>query len=296
MLILAAGLSACNKDDIITDLNPEIPSTPTSPDTPDTPDNPGYEPGAAGGLLVYEYTPAPGQFINEFTDDISAAEAAQWAATRLAEGKYVSLGAFGGYITVGFGRHIGDFVITGNAFTNTGGSSNEPGIVYVMQDVNGNGLPDDEWYELRGSETGDPATLQDYAVTYYRPESPKSPVRWTDSLGAEGDIDYMGTFHRQDYYYPAWITTDSYTLRGTRLRDNSGINDINQWFTAPFVFGYVDNTGSNDDVFHISDAMSSDLSPVSLGYIDFIRIQTGVCGKCGILGEISTEVTGIHEL
>ena len=43
------------------------------------------------------------------------------------------------------------FAIQGNAFD----SSNEPGIVWVMQDVNGNGLPDDEWYELRGSETGE---------------------------------------------------------------------------------------------------------------------------------------------
>lgn len=40
-----------------------------------------------------------------------------------------------------------------------------------MQDVNGDGLPNDEWYELKGSEYGKPETIQDYAVTYFRPVS-----------------------------------------------------------------------------------------------------------------------------
>ena len=55
-----------------------------------------------------------------------------------------------------------------------------------MQDVNGNGLPDDEWYELKGSETGNGSTIQDYEVTYYRPASAHSNVYWTDNLGNSG--------------------------------------------------------------------------------------------------------------
>lgn len=46
-----------------------------------------------------------------------------------------------------------------------------------MQDVNGNGKPDDEWYELRGSETGGEWTVQEYAVTYYRPAGPRQGVK-----------------------------------------------------------------------------------------------------------------------
>ena len=69
------------------------------------------------------------------------------------------LGGWGGYIVVGFDHSIEnkggyDFSIKGNAFD----SSNEPGIVWVMQDVNGDGLPNDEWYELKGSEYGKPET------------------------------------------------------------------------------------------------------------------------------------------
>ena len=90
--------------------------------------------------------------------------------------KYVSLGSFGGYVIVGFDHSIPnkggyDFAIQGNAFLSDQGGSNEPGIVWVMQDVNGNGLPDDEWYELKGSETGNGSTIQDYEVTYRCPHA-----------------------------------------------------------------------------------------------------------------------------
>lgn len=67
-----------------------------------------------------------------------------------AENTWVSLGGWGGYIVVGFDHSIDNsssgykggynFSITGNAFK----GSSEPGIVYVMQDTNGNTLPDDD--------------------------------------------------------------------------------------------------------------------------------------------------------
>ena len=63
----------------------------------------------------------------------------------------------------------------------------------------------------------------------------------------------------------------------------------------PLESGYADNTGSNNDVFYIADAMFDDLSPVRLEYIDFIKIQTGVNGKCGPLGELSTEISEVSE-
>ncbi|MDE5595442.1 MAG: cell surface protein, partial [Muribaculaceae bacterium] len=165
-----------------------------------------YQAGSSTVAMVYEYVPAPGQFINEDVPSMTPDEAAGWAAGRLFDGEIVSLGGFGGYITVGFGHSIRNFSIKGNAFVNKGGASNEPGIVYVMQDVNCNGLPDDEWYELRGSESGKETCIQDYSVTYRRPSAPKSAVEWTDCFGEQGTIDYMASFHKQDYYYLSWIT------------------------------------------------------------------------------------------
>ncbi len=274
---------------------------------------------------VFEWIPAPGQFIGEtqsggMTGNETTHEAAvAWAEQRIGKKQYVSLGGFGGYIIVGFdhsivNRETGyDFAIAANAFFNlsTGdGGSNEPGIVYVSQDVNGNGLPDDEWYELRGSETGKAGTIQDYAVTYYRPSAPGMNVQWTDNRGSSGSIDYLAAFHRQDYYYPAWITAESYTLRGTRLQDRTTQDSATgMWDNSCFDWGYADNMGSdvlssNDsgggegqrNGFKIENAMYGDGSQIKLKYIDFIRVQTGVNSKAGWLGEVSTEVFAFEDL
>lgn len=274
---------------------------------------------------VYEWIPAPGQFIGEtsvggMTGNETTHEAAvAWAEKRLAAKNYVSLGGFGGYIIVGFDHSISktdgnyDFAVMANAFLNASsgdGGSNEPGIVYVMQDVNGNGLPDDEWYELRGSETGYSTTRQDYAVTYYRPSAPKMNVQWTDNYGGTGTIDYLSAFHRQDYYYPAWVQPDSYTLRGTRLQaKTTQDNSTGFWDNWAFGWGYADNIGSDNmagadgltgegqrNGFLIENAMYSDLTNINLQYIDFVKIQTGVNSKAGWLGEVSTEVFSVQDL
>lgn len=61
---------------------------------------------------VYEYTPAPGQFINElvsggFTGTETTPEAAvAYAEERMRKNTWVSLGGWGGYIVVGFDHSI----------------------------------------------------------------------------------------------------------------------------------------------------------------------------------------------
>ena len=275
---------------------------------------------------VYEYTPAPGQFINElqtggFDGTQTTPEAAiAYAEARMSQTKedgtpnpiWVSLGGFGGYIIVGFDHSIDnsgdyDLGILGNSFK----GSSEPGIVWVMQDENGNGLPDDTWYELAGSETGNEETIQDYAVTYYRPTGPKMPVQWTDNYGNSGEIDYLKAFHRQDYYYPLWIEEDSYTLTGTCLKarnfDASGNGTY--WVNAEYDWGYVDNFSPTDRLtdeananadananhFKISNAIDFECKPIHLDYIDFVKVQVGVNTKSGWLGEVSTEVFGFYD-
>ncbi|MBP5504694.1 MAG: hypothetical protein J6X89_01170 [Bacteroidales bacterium] len=250
---------------------------------------------------VYEYTPAPGQFINDPVSNPygtkTEAAALVWAKERLDEGKFVSLGGFGGYIVVGFDHSIVNlggytFAVYGNA--HSGGS--EPGIVWVAQDANGNGLPDDIWYELRGSDSSDDNTLRNYSVTYYRPAGKGEAVRWSDSEGEEGTIDYLAAYHTQDSYYPDWITTSSYTLTGTRLKahnyDQSG--DGSYWVNPDYNWGYADNFGGSN--FRIDDAMDAEGKPAGLKYIDFIKVQTAVNAKSGWLGELSTEVTGFEDL
>ena len=270
---------------------------------------------------VYEFLPAPGQYVNElgtagFSPDINTEQkASEYAYKRLNGRQYVSLGGWGGYIIVGFDHSIRnsggnyDFAIQGNAFNSSNGGSNEPGIVYVMQDTNGNGLPDDEWYELRGSQTGKEGTIQDYWCTYYRPAGPKMDVTWVDSEGKTGKIAYLGQFHSQDYYYPLWVHTDSYTLYGTRLPANNTVDPVTgYWANNAFPWGYADNIGSDclggDAVtgsgqmngFKISNAMYPDGTPITLSHIDFIKVQTGVNAQSGAIGENSCEVFSFQDL
>ena len=259
-------------------------------------------------LTVYEYTPAPGQFINEGSqDDIADDEAAAaWAAGQLAAGQAVSLGSFGGCLVAGFDRSIPantggdyDFAVSGNQFDNPQGASCEPGVVWVMQDVNGNGQPDDQWYELRGSEwraTDGPAS---FAVTYFKPMAPRLPVLWSDSHDTDGQVDYLPA-HSQNSYYPSWLPVGSYTLRGRLLPTRHEKDPVTGfWSNLPYDWGYADNTGSDllpgstATGFKISNAVLPDGTPVALTYIDFIMIQSAVLGQSGHLGEISTEVTAI---
>lgn len=270
---------------------------------------------------VYEFVPAPGQFINEsisgYSGESTAAEAVLYAEKRLRSGLYLSLGGFGGYVVAGFDHDIAngggyDLAIGGNQ-TET---ANEPGIVWVMPDDNGNGEPDDTWYELAGSDSGSDGaslgTVRGYEVTYYRPSAAGQPVRWSDNLGATGEIDYIASSHRQDFYYPAWIAEDSYTLSGTLLKarnyDRDG--DGQYWVNPAYDWGYADNLGSDCirggsveglpagmrfTLLKISNAVNADGERVHLDKIRFVKIQTGVNAKSGRLGETSTEVTAIKD-
>lgn len=258
---------------------------------------------------VFEFTAAPGQFVNENYTATTAADACAYAESRLKQKYYVSLGGFGGYIIVGFDHSIAntgdyDFAISGNSFD----TSSEPGIVWVMQDENGNGEPDDTWYELAGSDSGSAETIRDYAVTYYRPSGSGMAVPWVDNRGNSGTIDYQKAFHRQETYYPAWISADSYTLYGTCLKARNYQSGAD-WVQPPYDWGYVDNFSSidrlsdddnaeanaNPNHFKISNAVDFEGKPVKLEYIDFIKVQTGVNAKSGHLGELSTEVCDFYD-
>lgn len=261
---------------------------------------------------VFEYTPAPGQFINElktggFNGTQTTAEAAcQYAEQRFEKKNWVSLGGFGGYIVVGFDHNVlnfpkYDFSVIGNAYD----GSSEPAVVWVMKDENENGLPDDTWYELAGSETGKAETIQNYAVTYYRPIAPKMAVQWVDNQGNRGEVDYLEDYHNQDYYYPLWIEGDSYTLTGTCLQarsyDKSGEGKL--WINPHFDWGYADNASPEDfntrdksNMFDISNAIDSNGHSVALDYINFVKIQCAINFKCGWIGEVSTEVCGVKDI
>jgi hypothetical protein len=263
------------------------------------------EMGGSGGdatpaevdVEVVEYMPAPGQFVNEGYEARTMAEACSYAQERLSNGYFLSLGGFGGYVVVKFAEPVQntggyDFGIYGNSFQ----TSSEPGIVWVSQDANQNGMADDEWFELYGSESEKPTTLRNYTITYSRTDD-ATKIAWRDSEGASGLIE-RNAVHTQDYF-PAWVVGDEYSLSGTLLPDNAAWSDINQeWNLSPLEWGYADNYSAIDrydrraNMFRISDACTADGEVANLSHIDFVKVQSAINAVHAPIGETSTEVCG----
>lgn len=264
---------------------------------------------------VYEYMPAPGQFTNALpvatADDTPETMAAK-AEAAIADnvGKTVCLGAWGGYIVFGFDHPVTnslndyDFRITGNASyasyakdTSRKGGSAEPGIVMVSYDTNGNGLPDDPWYELAGSEYNSPSTVRRYAVTYTRPDG-LADIPWTDNRGGSGVVP-RNSFHQQDYF-PFWAP-DQLTFTGSLLAPNAvdeGENGQHSFILYSYDYGYADNHPNKTDgcKFCIRWAVDNNGNPVNLPAIHFVKVYTALQQVCGWIGETSTEITGAEDL
>ena len=242
---------------------------------------------------VYEYRPGMGQFVNllpkyeEGDDEQQMCRKCEKLIARNAGG-LVSLGGWGGYITFGFDHPVEnldgrDLQILGNAYYMTGTTtfgSSEPGIVMVSRDENGNGKPDDTWYELRGSLYDDPQTRHQVSKTYTR----------------EGDTLH-NEFHQQPYY-PQWLTEQQYTLTGSMLPPQS-VTINGQVVQRILPFGYADNKPNQDTEgtsLDLSWAIDANGNPVCLPTIDFVRVYTAVDEVNYPTGEISTEITGAIDL
>ena len=265
---------------------------------------------------VLEYQPAPGQHINKAPWGLpSSKESIVGGITGS-----LSLGAFGGYVIFKFENPVENhpdnpFGIDFTIFGNPSNTWSEPGIVWVMKDENGNGLPDDTWYELAGSDYFFSSTLKNYKVSYANPKmEAAADVLWTDNYGNTGYI-MKNEFHGQPYYpLPENFgsnLSDSLILKGTRIKDD--VDKSNPTLVKSYrrAFGYADNQlrgntritlpdnpytaeieNSGGDAFDIHWAVNENGEYVNLDLIHFIKVQTAVLADSGWLGEISTEITG----
>lgn len=304
LLTIPLIFASCGKDEVVED-------------TP-------YEPRPVGNSSsqyiskIFEYAPAPGQFVNAGLGDQAAA---QQLVGRANEG-LLSLGGYGGYLIFGFDHSVenkdgADIGIFGNPLTGEDMEWSEPGIVMVMQDLNGNGLPDDgEWFELAGSEYRKAETIKNYKITYYKPKSKEDDILWKDNQGNQGYI-LVNMFHNQAYY-PDWAKNQNeFSFTGTLLKNT--LKDGNIITNKPFEWGYVDN-GSEDfkqsmetkgkayNSFDISWAVNSKGNSVQLKHIDFVKVYTGQNSngnpyepikdnpRSRLLGEISTEIGGAVDI
>ena len=265
---------------------------------------------------VVEYTPAPGQYINStpWGDSGSASTIVGGVNGTLC------LGAFGGSVIFGFAYPVEDhsdnpygvdFTIYGNPLPEW----SEPGVVWVMKDENGNGEPDDTWFQLAGSDYYFSSTNHDYQVTYTDPGGTAAmDVSWKDHLGNQGFIKANST-HTQPYYpqpglFPA-VPSGEYMLTGTLIRGAVDVEHSPVNVSLKRAFGYVDNQvrgaepytvpdnpytpeveHSGGDAFDIGWAVDTNGNDVELDQIHFVKVQNGVLHQGGWLGEVSTEITG----
>ena len=260
---------------------------------------------------VYAYHPAPGQFIGEHYPDVYADDTYESILTRVdsaltgaAGNAMITLGAWGGSVTFGFDHDVqnrpgerdllvyGNVYFTGEMADGHAVSSSEPGIIWVSEDVNGNGLPDDPWYEIAGSASAQ--AIRDYQVTYYYSTE---DIQWIDNQGNTGSIK-RNSWHQQDTYFPYWESMDSLVFSGTLLPPNMYDKGNGVIRSVAYDYGYADNQ-PNDSLAAQIDldwAVDAEGQPVHLDAIRFVKVQTGVQVDWGISGEMSTEICGAADL
>jgi hypothetical protein len=233
-----------------------------------------------------------------------------------------SLGSVLGYEVWHLPNGANPLNIHGNPFAGW----SEAGIVWVQYDGNGNGIPDESWYELKGSEDDD-ARYRDlvnrrFAIRYIRGPNPpyyqwngtiyvynsaadtekvlwnrndgdhlSQPVYWVDAKGRTG---IMG-----GWPYRANLPDEGGTYAvysGTILRDNGGFVGDGYSLGLP-AFSYVDS-GGNDKypyaTFNVArDAIRADGSPAGLdpAQVRFVKVQTAVFAYGQVVGNVSTEIT-----
>ena len=171
-----------------------------------------------------------------------------------------------------------------------------------MKDENGNGLPDDTWHELAGSDYFFSSTLKNYEVSYANPKmETAADVFWRDNYGNTGYIR-KNEFNSQPYYpLPENFgntLSDSLTLAGTRIDDALDNSNPTSVKSHPRAFGYADNQlrgntritlpdnpytaeieNSGGDAFDIHWAVDENGEYVDLNEIHFIKVLLAIYGK-----------------
>jgi hypothetical protein len=274
---------------------------------------------------IIEYHPAPGQFIN--TSGWGTPAKANTLIGGLNGG--ISLGGYGGYVVVGFDHRIEnhadnpygiDFTVFGNPLANGQLVTwSEAGAIMVMKDENDNGLADDTWYELAGSDYYFKSSIKNYQITYTNPaQTIAADVPWKDNQGRSGNV-LKNEFHLQPYYprhavFPD-VNPEEISFTGTLIKGYVDRSDASYIQSYRRGFGYTDNAlagagahtlpdnpytsaieGAGGDAFDIDWAVDGDGNHIYLDGIDFVKIYTALNSDAGWLGEVSTEIRGVVDV
>jgi len=251
---------------------------------------------------IFDYVYAPGQHAKL----AKATDAANFIGEPSNDKGWLYLGGFGGYVVAGFNHNVLNADGNDIEVYALQGTSPEPAVVYVMTDSNGDGEPNETWYELKGNQFEN--SKRDYWVRYYKAISDSANISWKDKDGNIGElICSFGAENSSAWWWPA-TTTDSITFTGTRLPDaydNNSVDGATYW-TVPidrFTRGYAENVFGTDfdttvgaNKLDISNAVDTEGNAVSLVNIRFIKVQSAVFQQAGWTNEVSSEVRGAKDL
>lgn len=269
---------------------------------------------------VDNYLPAPGQFVNT----------SNWGQnpnnTISGTGQSgVTLGAYGGSICYYLEKPIKDddknpygidFIVNGNVFRNSDGSSaaaaGEPAAVSVSEDGK-------KWYELAGSCYFTNDNKGKTKITY-RNEDPEfkgaADVPWETDTGLTGKV--LKNSHHSQPYYPNPAIYDEYnkgkSKNPTFTKDSLSITEqsfFNESITPRFGYGdthangennvaenpYLsnDNALTNGDGMDLAWAVDGEGKAVSMADKDihYVKIYSACMADRGAMGEISPEIAGL---
>lgn len=285
---------------------------------------------------VVEYQPAPGQFINnpDFNDPARALGPPQGGGTTAPDNtKVVTLGGFGGSITLAFDQPILDqpasnlnplgldAIVFGNAFfvgSTPARRWAEAGVIEISRDDNLNGLPDDPWFVIPGTHLGTVPAARRLTVTYSDTNAGLPPVNksWIPSSRAGQTWSVTAYALPLDIFTgpvvvnplglsaPTWGTAgyadSSPTLILGDLDGDNLIDDPNlapeDFYTRPSDPAALDTTpgSGGGDAFDLAWAVDPESGqPATLDRFDFIRITSAVNAVRGLFGEASVEIAGV---
>jgi len=285
---------------------------------------------------VVEFVPAPGQFVNrpEFNNPLRALGAPSGGGTFDADNSsIVSLGGFGGSITLAFDHTVKDdplnpLGLDAIVFSNAVWSGGDPevhfgelAVIEIAYDENNNGQPDaGEWYLIPGSHLDDPPSrfrIQMWDSHVNDVTFPPASASWIPS-------GYFGTWATAGFRLPESLITQfeifnpssdaavegiwgyaEYTptlLLGDFDADNR-INDLTispaEFYTVPddpFGVGISPGSGGGDafDIAWAIDPFTG--AAAELPGFDFIRVSNGFHYTFGIFGEFSAEIDAVADV
>jgi len=284
---------------------------------------------------VVSFDPAPGTFAQQASFNVATRAIGPPRAGTLSvpdNTSIVSLGAFGGSITLAFDHTVLDHplnpfgmdaIVFGNAFF-LGGDEYvrwaEAGTIEISRDVNTNGLADDAWYLIPGSHI-DPLATNILNVTWdadtgdatYPPSSeswlPPGAVGTWETGNYELPLEVFGNFIVENFsadsdleevfgYADFSPTLPLGGLDGDGIVDDEFVTAETFYTTPddPFTVGMTAGSGGGD-AFDIAWAVDEATGlPAGLDGFDFVRVTTAVFAIDSVLGEISTEIDAISDV